>query len=130
MAVSSRALTGILGRDGDQHSHCAPKNPFTGAGGQRLGRPPAMNAEQISQARAILTRPDESVSSIARLLGVSRSTESGADRVEVRRFCGGVCAAGEGFWRGVDRGRCIARMRVGRGVGGGQARPCAGSGDA
>ncbi|WP_373281838.1 helix-turn-helix domain-containing protein [Nocardia jiangxiensis] len=41
---------------------------------QRLGRPPAMNAEQIRQARAMLTRPDESVSSIVRLLGVSRST--------------------------------------------------------
>ena len=44
------------------------------ARGQRLGRPPAKNAEQIRQARAMLTRPDESVSSIARLLGVSRST--------------------------------------------------------
>ena len=44
------------------------------ARGQRLGRPPAMNAEQSRQARAMLTRPDESVSSIARLLGVSRST--------------------------------------------------------
>ncbi len=44
------------------------------ARGQRLGRPPAMNAEQIRQARAMLTRPDESVCSIARLLGVSRST--------------------------------------------------------
>ncbi|MEU0876797.1 recombinase family protein [Nocardia brasiliensis] len=44
------------------------------ARGQRLGRPPAMTAEQIRQARAMLTRPDESVSSIARLLGVSRST--------------------------------------------------------
>ena len=44
------------------------------ARGQRLGRPPAMSAEQIRQARAMLTRPDESVSSIARLLGVSRST--------------------------------------------------------
>ncbi|WP_280392799.1 recombinase family protein [Nocardia wallacei] len=44
------------------------------ARGQRLGRPPAMNAEQIRQARAMLTRPEESVSSIARLLGVSRST--------------------------------------------------------
>ncbi|MGF6883474.1 DNA invertase Pin-like site-specific DNA recombinase [Nocardia sp. GAS34] len=44
------------------------------ARGQRLGRPPAMNAEQIRQARAMLTRPDESISSIARLLGVSRST--------------------------------------------------------
>ncbi|MFF0637560.1 helix-turn-helix domain-containing protein [Nocardia sp. NPDC004151] len=44
------------------------------ARGQRLGRPPAMNAEQIRQARAMLARPDESVSCIARLLGVSRST--------------------------------------------------------
>lgn len=44
------------------------------ARGQRLGRPPAMNAEQIRQARALLTRPEESVSSIARMLGVSRST--------------------------------------------------------
>ncbi|MFE5286461.1 helix-turn-helix domain-containing protein [Nocardia sp. NPDC056611] len=33
-----------------------------------------MTDEQIRQARALLTRPDESVSSIARLLGVSRST--------------------------------------------------------
>ncbi|WP_433566943.1 recombinase family protein [Nocardia sp. CA-151230] len=44
------------------------------ARGQRLGRPPAMNPEQIRQARAMLTLPDESVSSIARMLGVSRST--------------------------------------------------------
>ncbi|VFA96215.1 recombinase family protein [Nocardia farcinica] len=44
------------------------------ARGTRLGRPPAMTAEQIRQARALLTRPDETVSSVARLLGVSRST--------------------------------------------------------
>lgn len=44
------------------------------ARGQRLGRPPAMTAEQVRQARALLTRPDESVSSIARLFGVSRTT--------------------------------------------------------
>ncbi|WP_280446071.1 transposase [Nocardia brasiliensis] len=44
------------------------------ARGQRLGSPPAVTAEQIRQARATLTRPDESVSSTARLLGVSRST--------------------------------------------------------
>lgn len=44
------------------------------ARGQRLGRPPALDADQIRQARVLLTRPDESVSSIARLLGVSRST--------------------------------------------------------
>ncbi|MFJ9370813.1 helix-turn-helix domain-containing protein [Nocardia sp. NPDC101769] len=33
-----------------------------------------MTAEQIRQARAMLTRPDDSVFSIARLLRVSRST--------------------------------------------------------
>ncbi len=41
---------------------------------QRLGRPPAMTAEQIRKARDLLTRPDNTVSSIARLLGVSRAT--------------------------------------------------------
>lgn len=44
------------------------------ARGQRLGRPPAMTPEQIRQAKAILTNPDETVSSVARLLKVSRST--------------------------------------------------------
>ena len=42
--------------------------------GVRLGRPPAMTAEQIRHARDLLTRPDNTVSSIARLLGVSRAT--------------------------------------------------------
>jgi DNA invertase Pin-like site-specific DNA recombinase len=44
------------------------------ARGVRLGRPPALTVEQISHARQLLTRPDNSVASIARLLGVSRST--------------------------------------------------------
>lgn len=44
------------------------------ARGQRLGRPPALTPEQVAHARQMLTRPDASVSSIARLLGVSRST--------------------------------------------------------
>ncbi|MFI7708788.1 recombinase family protein [Nonomuraea sp. NPDC049480] len=44
------------------------------ARGQRLGRPPAMTAEQIRHARDLLARPENTVSSIARLLGVSRST--------------------------------------------------------
>ena len=44
------------------------------ARGQRLGRPPAMTAEQIRHARDLLTRPDNTVSSIAGLLGVSRVT--------------------------------------------------------
>nr|WP_312882636.1 recombinase family protein [Streptosporangium album] len=44
------------------------------ARGQRLGRPPAMTSEQVRHARDLLTRPENTVSSIARLLGVSRST--------------------------------------------------------
>lgn len=44
------------------------------ARGQRLGRPPAMTAEQVRQARDLLTLPGNSISSIARLHGVSRST--------------------------------------------------------
>jgi transposase-like protein len=44
------------------------------ARGQRLGRPPAMTGEQIRQARDLLSLPGNSISSIARLLGVSRST--------------------------------------------------------
>lgn len=44
------------------------------ARGTRLGRPPAMTSEQILHARAMLARPDASIASIARLLGVSRST--------------------------------------------------------
>nr|WP_245775494.1 recombinase family protein [Nonomuraea wenchangensis] len=44
------------------------------ARGQRLGRPPAMTPEQIRHARDLLTHPGNTVSSIARLLGVSRST--------------------------------------------------------
>ena len=44
------------------------------ARGQRLGRPPALNPDQVSQARSMLARPENSVASIARLLGVSRST--------------------------------------------------------
>jgi DNA invertase Pin-like site-specific DNA recombinase len=43
------------------------------ARGVRLGRPAAMTAEQIRHARDLLTRPDNTVSSIARLLGVSRA---------------------------------------------------------
>jgi DNA invertase Pin-like site-specific DNA recombinase len=42
--------------------------------GVRLGRPPAMTAEQVRHARDLLTRPDNTVSSIARLLGVSCAT--------------------------------------------------------
>ncbi len=44
------------------------------ARGRQLGRPPAMTAEQIRHARALLTQPDATIASIARLFGVSRST--------------------------------------------------------
>ena len=44
------------------------------ARGARLARPPAMTAEQIRHARDLLTRLDNTVSSIARLLSVSRAT--------------------------------------------------------
>jgi DNA invertase Pin-like site-specific DNA recombinase len=42
--------------------------------GVRLGRPPGMTAEQIRHARDLLIRPDNTVSSIVRLLGVRRAT--------------------------------------------------------
>ena len=44
------------------------------ARGTRLGRPPAMTEEKLRQARAMLAQPEETISSIARLLGVSRAT--------------------------------------------------------
>ncbi|MER5927299.1 recombinase family protein [Streptomyces mirabilis] len=44
------------------------------ARGERIGRPPAMTAEQIRHARALLAQPDNTVTSIAKLLGVSRTT--------------------------------------------------------
>jgi DNA invertase Pin-like site-specific DNA recombinase len=44
------------------------------ARGTRLGRPPAMTPEKLRHARAMLTQPEESISSIARLVGVSRAT--------------------------------------------------------
>lgn len=44
------------------------------ARGQRLGRPPAMTPEKAAYARQLFTEPDRTVASIARLLGVSRST--------------------------------------------------------
>lgn len=44
------------------------------ARGQRLGRPPALTPEQIGHARSLLTNPQNSIASIARLLQVSRAT--------------------------------------------------------
>ncbi|MFG1955028.1 recombinase family protein [Micromonospora sp. NPDC048830] len=44
------------------------------ARGQRLGRPPAMTPEKTAYALQLLAEPDRSMSSIAKLLGVSRTT--------------------------------------------------------
>ena len=44
------------------------------ARGQRLGRPPAMTPEKVAYALQLRTEPDRLIASIARLLGVSRST--------------------------------------------------------
>ncbi|GAA4900613.1 hypothetical protein [Streptomonospora salina] len=40
------------------------------AAGKRLGRPPAMNEEQVRHVRDLLSRPENSLAAIARLLGV------------------------------------------------------------
>jgi DNA invertase Pin-like site-specific DNA recombinase len=42
--------------------------------GVKLGRPPALTPEQVRSARTLLAQPEHSVTSIAKLLGVSRST--------------------------------------------------------
>jgi transposase-like protein len=42
--------------------------------GKRLGRPPALTAEQLAEVKALLARPDSTVAGVARQLGVSRST--------------------------------------------------------
>lgn len=44
------------------------------ARGERIGRPPAMNDEQIRHARSMLADPEASIASIAKLLGISRTT--------------------------------------------------------
>lgn len=44
------------------------------ARGEQLGRPPAMSDEQIVHARSMLANPEASITSIAKLLGVSRTT--------------------------------------------------------
>ncbi|MBO4161377.1 recombinase family protein [Micromonospora sp. MMS20-R2-23] len=44
------------------------------AAGQRLGRPPAMTPEKVAYALQLLAEPDRTMISIAKLLGVSRST--------------------------------------------------------
>ncbi|MFD7780873.1 recombinase family protein [Streptomyces sp. NPDC059753] len=44
------------------------------ARGERIGRPPAMTEEQIRHARGLLTDPETTITSIAKLLAVSRTT--------------------------------------------------------
>lgn len=44
------------------------------AKGKRLGRPPAMDPTMVADARHLLTAPNATVSSVAKRLGVSRST--------------------------------------------------------
>lgn len=44
------------------------------ARGERIGRPPAMTEEQVLHARSMLANPEASVTSIAKLLGISRTT--------------------------------------------------------
>ena len=44
------------------------------AKGKRLGRPPALTPEQSREVRELLLRPDNTVSGVARRMGVSRST--------------------------------------------------------
>lgn len=44
------------------------------ARGERIGRPPAMTEEQILHARSMLANPEASISGIAKLLGISRTT--------------------------------------------------------
>jgi DNA invertase Pin-like site-specific DNA recombinase len=44
------------------------------ATGKRLGRPPALTPEQLREVLALLLRPEHTISSVARELGVSRST--------------------------------------------------------
>lgn len=44
------------------------------ARGQRLGRPPAMTPEKMAYALQLLAEPDRTMSAIATMLGISRST--------------------------------------------------------
>ncbi|MFB7328417.1 recombinase family protein [Streptomyces sp. NPDC056190] len=44
------------------------------ARGERIGRPSAMTEEQVRHARALLTDPENTITSVAKLLGVSRTT--------------------------------------------------------
>lgn len=44
------------------------------ARGERIGRPPAMTEEQVRHARGLLADPENTITSIAKLLGVSRTT--------------------------------------------------------
>ena len=73
------------------------------ARGQRLGRPPAMNAGQVRHARAPLAQPDATVVSIARLLHVSRTTLASTSPSSAQP--GSAVSRVERRWRGpIDGG--------------------------
>lgn len=44
------------------------------ARGQQLGRPPAMTPEKVAYALSLLAEPDRSLSAIAKMLKISRTT--------------------------------------------------------
>lgn len=61
-------------REAEAGTRGAPKEPSARARGEWIGRPPAMTEEQIRHARALLANPENTITSIAKLLGVSRTT--------------------------------------------------------
>jgi hypothetical protein len=63
--------------------------------GKRLGRPPALTPEQLREVRDLLLRPENTVSGVARRMGVSRST--------IYKYLPDVIHAGAGDWPDVDR---------------------------
>ena len=48
--------------------------PAARARGQRLGRPQAMTPEKIAYALQLLAEPDRTMASIAKMVGISRTT--------------------------------------------------------
>jgi DNA invertase Pin-like site-specific DNA recombinase len=76
---AGRALLDALPVYSDFSRGCVRRNSRRGVrsaqlSGHRVGRPPAMDREKIALARTMLSRPEYSVSSVARALSISRST--------------------------------------------------------
>ncbi|MFE9453430.1 recombinase family protein [Streptomyces sp. NPDC006739] len=74
------------------------------ARGARLGRPPAMTEGQVRHARDLLARPENTVTSIAKLLGGSRNTIPGT-RFGASAFSLGVRTRSYTLSTSVDAGR-------------------------